>query len=283
MKIDNLYENWYIKSKKYYSLTTYNNYVSYYNNHLKELIGEVEIELIDENLINMLIDKLIEKKLSNSTINLIIRILKAIVSFNNFTLPKIRYLKCERRVYECFSKRELRLIHNKISANMDGINKAILLAMYSGIRIGELIALRFCDIDNESIKIKKCVYFSYVNKSVEIIHKQPKSEYGIRNIPTHKHLKNMFLKDNCNYIVNDTKNVTNPRVIRYRFYKILDELDIKRRPFHYLRHTFATLIIEQTNDYKTVSQLLGHSSVAVTLDIYTHTNYKQKSKCINIL
>ncbi len=74
-----------------------------------------------------------------------------------------------------------------------------------------------------------------------------------------------------------------PGGFRRYYYRVLDKLDMRKVNFHALRHTFASNCIRIGCDYKTVSELLGHSSVNITLNIYVHAQYSQKKKCINSL
>ena len=86
-----------------------------------------------------------------------------------------------------------------------------------------------------------------------------------------------------NYILSNTSKYVEPRTYRKHFNKVLRELKIKQFNFHSLRHTFATNCISLGCDYKTVSELLGHANVNITLNLYVHPRYSQKKKCIDLI
>lgn len=111
-------------------------------------------------------------------------------------------------------------------------------------------------------------------------------ENAIRVISINKEcmdvLKKVRKRDEC-YILTGTKKYMEPRNLRKYYYKIIDKLGISKLNFHSLRHTFATNCIRLGCDYKTVSELLGHSSVNMTLNIYVHFQMSQKKRCINAM
>jgi integrase len=162
--------------------------------------------------------------------------------------------------------------------------------MFSGIRIGELCALKWSDIDEiqKTINVSKTLQrISIKNPDLttesKIIITTPKSNKSIRNIPLHSELisrttENIRL---TGYILTNSDIPLEPREIRYYYSSILKKLSIEHKSFHSLRHTFATRLIKNTNDFKTVSELLGHSSISTTLDIYTYTSEETKINCIN--
>ena len=94
---------------------------------------------------------------------------------------------------------------------------------------------------------------------------------------TQKILK--IVKKEC-YIVSNNLRPIEPRTYRELFKKTLIRLDIKPLKFHCLRHTFATRCVATNSDYKTISCILGHSSIATTMNLYVHPNSEQKKKCI---
>ncbi|MBC5686666.1 tyrosine-type recombinase/integrase [Roseburia sp. NSJ-9] len=65
--------------------------------------------------------------------------------------------------------------------------------------------------------------------------------------------------------------------------KILNRLEIPYRNFHCLRHTFATRCVENGGDYKCVSEILGHSSIKITMDRYVHPRMEQKREIVEML
>ena len=93
-------------------------------------------------------------------------------------------------------------------------------------------------------------------------------------------LKVLKKDDDC-YILSSKTKYIEPRIFRKYYYRVLKKLEINDMNFHSLRHTFASNCIRLGCDYKTFSELLGHSFVNITLNIYVHSQMSQKKKCIN--
>ena len=177
--------------------------------------------------------------------------------------------------------------------NLDVSNIGVLIALYTGIRIGELCALKWQDIDleSETIKITKTIQrIKNTDKKAEtktkVVIDTPKSKKSVRNIPIPDFLLKI-LKTYQNipdiYVLSGKTKYIEPRTYQNRFEKYLEKAKVERIPFHALRHTFATRSIESGMDIKTLSELLGHSSVKFTLDRYVHSSFELKKLSINKL
>lgn len=183
-----------------------------------------------------------------------------------------------------FSEREQHILIEFIIEAKKPQYYGILIALYTGLRLGELLALTWEDIDmkNNYINVSKNHCSIKVSDGENPFLSTPKTEKSIRIIPYPKHL-NKFLKDmkslGNKYVVS-TRNGNFMRVFGYQkmFSGLLMRLDIKHRGFHCLRHTYATNAIELGVDIKTLSEMLGHSTPAVTINRYCHTTDKQKRK-----
>ena len=161
----------------------------------------------------------------------------------------------------------------------------ILLAMYTGIRIGELCALRWEDIDLKngllfiSRTMQRVKQFEEGGKTkVEV--NPPKSQSSVRRIPIP--LAVLTNLQNCacckkGYVIRGKKQeFAEPRTLQYRLEAILSECEIPRFNFHKLRHAFASVCLMQGFDFKSLSELMGHSSIQTTLNIYVHSNEARK-------
>lgn len=204
---------------------------------------------------------------------------------------EFRYPKKEKKnkIYT-FSKKEQKKIVDYCLENLDIKNMGILLTLYSGLRIGELCALKWSDIDlkKDILSVNKTIqriYLKDVGKSKMII-SSPKTKNANRVIPLNSEfvsLLKQFKTDNNNYFLSNDTVWMEPRSFRKYYYDMIQELGISNITFHSLRHTFASNCIRLGVDYKTVSELLGHSSVNITLNIYVHSQMSQKKKCINLI
>lgn len=172
--------------------------------------------------------------------------------------------------------------------NQNLTNLGIQIALNTGLRVGEICALKWSDIDiknhlihvNSTIsrvgnKEKKCLW----------ILGAPKTTAAIRDIPISNKIESILLtaKQNAtsNYVVSENENFINPRTFEYRYHKELNISGVVDINFHGLRHTFATRCVEGGMDIKTLSEILGHSNVSVTLNTYVHSSTELKKAQLN--
>lgn len=166
-------------------------------------------------------------------------------------------------------------------------NIGILLSLFTGLRIGELCALDWPDISLESgtIYIHKNIQRVQTKenseKKTEIVITKPKSQCSIRTIPIPEFLisflKNADIKRQ-GYLLTGNNKYLEPRTMENHFHKILDEISIRQVNFHTLRHTFATRCIEVGFDIKSLSEILGHANVNITLNRYVHPPLQLKKE-----
>lgn len=167
-------------------------------------------------------------------------------------------------------------------------NIGILLALCTGMRIGEICALKWEDVDfiQRIITVRHTVgrVYNCETKSTEKIRTSPKTKNSCREIPISelllRTLKAVRKTSVSPYLVGSSLHSKEPRSYRDYFARLLNRLGIPAIVFHGLRHTFATRCIESQCDYKTVSVILGHSNVATTLNLYVHPNLSQKKRCV---
>ncbi len=155
-----------------------------------------------------------------------------------------------------------------------------------GIRLGEICALKWEDINfqTQTLKINKTIQRiknldeNAVTKT-KIIIDAPKSQKSIRDIPIPSFMLDLLEKnkaDKNSYLLTGTPKYIEPRVYQDMFKKYLKESGINDIKFHALRHTFATRAIEKDFDIKSLSEILGHSSVKFTLERYVHPSDEYK-------
>lgn len=199
----------------------------------------------------------------------------------NISMPK-----SECKEAEVFNKDERGKLQNYLQSNLTESNLGILLTMYSGLRIGELCALTWNDIDFKSgvIRVSKALQ-RVPDKSgkgrTALIVTSPKSKTSVRDIPLPAFVLDI-LKQNerSGYILSGTNKPVEPRTMQNRFKAVLKECGVRCANFHLIRHTYATVCIESGFDAKTVSELLGHSNVNITLNRYVHSSMEMKKKCV---
>lgn len=188
------------------------------------------------------------------------------------------------RVLERYEERRLLRV---LLRNMDRCKLGVFLCLYTGIRVGELCALKWENISlqERTVTVKETMQRLQTNRGVggqktQILITEPKSAAARRVIPIPD-----FVADRLSFFESSDKaflltgSVTDyiePRTMQNRFKGYLKECRIEDANFHALRHTFATRCIESGFDVKTLSEILGHSSVRITLDKYVHSTIDWK-------
>lgn len=286
---------------------TYLDYKRTVHNHIKGSIGEYQLEELNQSIINQYAIDKYEKgnmrsgeKLSHSTI-------KGIIGFVNRSLKyayKRRYINERLEIditiknnsskkVEALTKEEQRKLQDYILDKRRYYCYGMILDLYTGLRLGELLALKWSDIDlkNRIISIKRSVCRVVgENGKTEVIVDTPKTETSSREIPINslvvgilKELKK-YQKNNSEYVVSRSsgKRIEN-RSYQESFERLLKRLGIRHYGFHSLRHTFATRMLELGVDIKTLSELLGHANPTITLNTYVHSNMELKKEAMNKL
>ena len=198
-------------------------------------------------------------------------------------------VKTRKKTIGTFSRTEQALLLESIYRQMDKFMAEVLLCLYTGLRLGELCALRWEDIDFEgktltvNRTVQRIAVPGHMTKTI-LLETPPKSESSKRTIPLTPELLQILsqFKGKNPYVFGGEKPL-DPRTMQYRFKKILKEAGIESRTFHTLRHTFATNCVENGTDVKALSELLGHSDVKITLNRYVHPTMDSKRKQIGAL
>lgn len=195
---------------------------------------------------------------------------------------------------DVFSPKEQLVFEQYIYKNLNDKNIGMLLSLYVGLRIGEVCALKWSDIDfdEKTIHIKNTVSrISIVNKSCS----QSKTKLQITNaktvssnriIPIPSMLLSILFQLNKTgefVLKGSAYPYLDPRTLQYAFHKTLKDCGLRDINFHTLRHTFATRCIESGMDVKSLSEILGHSSVNITLNTYVHSSVGLKRKQIEAM
>lgn len=172
-------------------------------------------------------------------------------------------------------------------------NLGILFCLYTGIRIGEICALRWADISTEerSVQIRRTMQRIQRNRQegakTEILISSPKSDSSVRKIPLPEELSRLICgyrqSDGSFFLTGSENRYMEPRTLQNRFKTVISACGIPAANFHCLRHTFATRCVELGFDIKSLSEILGHASVDITLNRYVHPSLEQKRKNMNLL
>lgn len=288
---------WLKDIKSYRKYSTYVKYEYIYNNHIKSHLGNTFIQNVDaQACIRMIESECFEKecKLSHSTINSIRNVITQIMKYGNKPIEfpidsyKVRQsYSSYNESLKVFSNDEQQKLQNYLLENTDSYKLGIYVCMYTGLRLGEICALKTENIDltHRVISVTQSaqrIKSEKENCKTELIISTPKTANSIRVVPICDILLIALKKymSNSEFLVNGCK-IMEPRTYQYFFRRILLELSIDEKNFHSLRHTFATNCISSGMDPKCLSEILGHSDVKTTLNKYVHPSFEQKIKQLN--
>jgi site-specific recombinase len=287
--------------------STYARYSHLIDTHIRSQLGKYQISKISTQLIEGFIENLLScgrvdnnGGLSAKTVTDILTIVKSTIDYaryNNLVvscnLSKLTIKKKDKEMRVLCQSEQDALIRVLI-ADMDLYKFGVLLSLYTGIRIGELCALQWEDlsITNSTLKVRKTMQRIQetnigASSKTKIIITEPKSDCSIRDIPLPSFLVEIarqFRDHPKAYILSGERGkYIEPRTMQNRFKTYVKESGISDANFHSLRHTFATRCVEVGFELKSLSEVLGHSNVNITLNRYVHSSFELKYSNMNKL
>lgn len=283
---------------------TYNQYSNVVKRRLIPNLGEYDMDDLDARIIQRYIVSLSQsgnlkngKGLAPNSVNSIILVIHASLSMayvlglsKPIYVDKIKRPKTIEKVVESFSAEEQKRIEQAVLKDKRPKMIGLILCLYTGLRIGELLALEWRDIDfiNCELSVTKTCYdgkdeFGNFGRIIGT----PKTETSRRTIPLSKQiiplLKEAKKNNNSKYVVGDGNKLISVRSYQRSFELLLKKQKISHHGFHALRHTFATRAIECGMDVKTLSEILGHKNPTITLNRYVHYFMAHKKEFMNRL
>ena len=268
------------------------NYNYIINTYLNKKFAKKRLSYFLDYDMNEFIDSL-EKNLSNKTVRDIVLVLKSILKFaerkynTNFKLDLITMPSSEKTELQVFNEKEIKKLEKICIKSEDIRDIGILIAIYTGMRIGEICALKWehIDLNKKLINVKQTLQRVYVEKKkTKVIITPPKTKTSERKIPIPQVLYDELKRQSVNYskqayvTTGLEDKYIEPRSFQYVYKKALETCEVKYRNFHCLRHTFATRCIRVGMDIKSLSEVLGHADVNITLNRYVHSSYDSKKK-----
>lgn len=280
-------------------IRTFERYSQLIDKHITDAIGNYELNDLTPNTIQKFISKLLNdgnlrtgKGLAANTINCVISVIQNSLKTaymleytKAYIGDKIIRPKLIEKQVSCFTIQEQEKIEKYVISSNKRKLYGIILCLYSGIRLGELLALDIKDVDFSKSMI-------YVNKSCHDspkgrIIETPKTSNSNRIIPIPKqilpYIRELKRNSNCCYLIAEHNSPISVRSYQRSFELLLKKLHIEHKGFHALRHTFATRTLECGMDVKTLSEILGHKNPTITLNRYAHSMFQYKQIMMNKL
>lgn len=278
---------------------TYERYKLIIEQHIKDKIGGAELNELSPFALQSFITELLQsgnkrtgKGLSANSVNAVISVIQSSLKAahmlgltKEYTADKLKRPKLKEKPIECFTLAEQKQIEQAVLTGKKDKLYGVLLCLYSGLRIGELIALQWTDIDLAKgiLTVSKSCHDSKDGLVID----EPKTQSSRRVIPLPKQLlpilKGIKKKSDSPFVVSANGKPVSVRSYQRSFELLLQRLHIPHKGFHSLRHTFATRAIECGMDVKTLSEILGHKNPTVTLNRYAHSLMEHKRDMMNRL
>ncbi len=299
ISFESVAESWLLYKKYNIKDSTYYRYKYIIYKYLIPSFGKDKLSYFKNYDFNVFIEQL-ANNLSTKTIKDIIIVFKSILKYSerkynfDFKLDLISTPRLISNDLKILSPKEKMKLEKKCYENYDFKDIGILICLYTGIRIGEICALTWDNINLEKkeLIINKTMQRIYVDKKHTMISiDTPKSQKSNRIIPIsnklYQILKDLKRKNNFKgdefFLTGSDKKFIEPRSYQYTFKKVLENCGIPQYKFHILRHTFATNCIQIGMDIKSLSEVLGHANVNITLNKYVHSSINVKKKYLEKL
>lgn len=284
--------------------SSFASYDTWIDCHILPWFGFLEVGQLSSELIQQFSKEKIESGLAPRTVKAILILLKNILRYGeqkgylSMKGIQFRYPRVDDQPLHILSDTQLHTLISYLMENPSRLCSGLLLCVYSGIRVGELCGLKCGDIDFQSgiMKIRRTVSriknLDYDSMSASeqpktvVITGTPKSASSFREIPIPDFLLKILAADCRNpedFLLSGSPFCMEPRSVQRKFQNILKKCGLPVINIHALRHGFATRCTEMGFDSKTLSEILGHSSAKITMDIYVHSSIQKKRTCMNKL
>ncbi len=297
--LNQLAENWLLYKKYSVKDSTYFRYQYIIKRYIIPNFQDEKLYILEDCDFNRFIDNLMQR-LSKKTIKDVIIVLKSMLRYAeskyhfDFKLNLITIPKNEPSKINILTKVERKKLENFCKESASFRDIGIVICLNTGIRIGEICALTWnnIDLENDLLRISQSMQRIYKNKkNTTVTIDTPKTKTSIREIPIstklHKILtqvrKENMITGNEFFLTGSTTKYIEPRNYQYMYKNCLKKCNIPYHKFHVLRHTFATECVQIGMDVKSLSEILGHASVDITLNKYVHSSFENKKKYLEKL
>lgn len=295
---------WLADKKNVWKASTYASYRQIAERYILPYFGSLYLRGIDrremEGFVSYIQEKQGEHGISGNRLAQICGVVRRVISHmkkrgdSSLIIPEVPLARAKKIKSLFPDDRSLKILEGFLLENVDDeTNLGILTALYTGMRIGEICALTWANIDLEAnlIHVRENIQrirdFENSQNKTKLVVQSPKTADSVRDIPIPSlltaHLKAQKKQLSSPFLQGPKGGRMEPRTLQYRFKKILEKCKIPYFNFHMLRHAFATRCMEKGFDAKALSEILGHSDSRITLGLYTHPSLRQKERLMNLL
>lgn len=278
--------------------STYTRYYRSVEKFLLPELGALDVSEVDHFRINTLSERLLQNGgvrgggLSPKSVSDILCVLKAIIAFGESnglhfgSTVGIRFPKRLSRGTKVIDGGARARLERALLDTEDTTGIGVLLALFAGLRIGEICGLRWSDVDlrRRTVTVARTVeriadLDPSDTRRTKLIVCEPKTECSCRVIPLPKFLVGQLarlLGNDGDFVLTSSPRPTEPSCFYRRYKTLMRRHGLEEYSFHALRHTFATRCVEKGFDTKSLSEILGHSNISTTLSFYVHPSLEQK-------
>lgn len=288
-----LMEEWLGEVEQNRKYSTYVKYKKLYTCHIQNVFSSDKLSQMTNGYIQTHLAAL---EMSDATRQNVLAVMKQALRYAEkqygYPMPSLMGCTMQKRPHsiEVMDRMEQIRLIQLLNSDMDISKAGIYLCLFTGIRLGEVCSLKWADIDQNRGLL-------HVNRTVQrieskegptktvLLESPPKSVFSKRVIPMSDSLLSLLIKfkrEGQEYVLQKNRPME-PRTYQNHFKKYLKQIDAPNYNFHVLRHTFATNCVDSGMDIKSLSEILGHSNVQITLNRYVHPSMDTKRKYLNAL
>lgn len=293
-------QEWLLSIQPHIKESTNMKYSNLLNSYILPLLGKQPISTFSHEIVQSFCNELLLKGgvkgtgLSSKTVSDCLTLVRSILQYsaNRENVPlynaKSVTIKQHQKEMRVLSQKEQEQLCHYLYEHLDERNMGILICLFTGLRIGEICALKWEDISlsEQIIRVHRTMQRIQVKdgteKKTKILVSTPKSSCSIRTIPLPDKLIDMLAQNkkaaNAYVLTGVDWKYVEPRTMQNHFQRVIKNCSIEPANYHCLRHTFATRCVELDFDIKSLSEILGHASVNITMNRYVHPSMELKRK-----
>ena len=287
LTVAELTREWLLVNQTRLKTSSYQRYEGFYRNHIEKNIGSVRIVYMTTTTLHAFAVNRLESGLSPQSVNAVLVFLHSVLVYGGrqykLSVPDIVYLAVPKKEMRVLSVEEQQALVKYLMTNLDIYKLGVLMALYMGLRIGELCGLQWGDIRDDCITVRRTVQrLKKEHGTGTVLHVgTPKTNSSTRVVPIPSFLQPLIEgfrgeEDEQYFLTARAQELPEPRTMQYKFTAYLKAAEVEPANFHALRHTFATRCVECGFEIKSLSEVLGHSNVNTTLNKYVHSSLELK-------